>query len=534
MAVSFLKRTAPKLLDVLNWTRRNIDRVKLSYTSGRYVPVDQWPKKPVIYQINTYVWLNTLSRSLKRPVTLENVPDKILDELASYNIDSIWLMGIWQRSAAARASAHNYLHEYRGALPDLTPDDVPGSPYAVGSYQVDDHFGGRTGLALFRKRLRDRGIQLVLDFVPNHVATDHAWIQTHPEYMIAGTAKDLKERSSDFFKTKDALGKEMIIAHGRDPYFPGWIDTAQLNAFNPGLRQAVLTTLLDIANQCDAVRCDMAMLMLNEVFARTWGSHVHEKPTSEFWTEIIPNVKESYPEFKFIAEVYWDLEAVLHTLGFDYCYDKRLYDRMRDDKRGEVRAHLVAPIEYQNKLVRFIENHDEQRAASAFGVARSHPAAVMVCTLPGATLLHDGQFVGRKVKLPVQLGRQPDEKLDNHLKAYYLKLLAETRKPIYQEGEWRLFHASPGKPDGTHYNLVVYGWRSKEDMCVIVVNLSDHRSTANIPLKDWPELLDANWLLTDSLDGGGHYERSGTIMHNPGLYIDLKGYQSHIFHFTRC
>jgi hypothetical protein len=349
-----------------------------------------------------------------------------------------------------------------------------------------------------------------------------------------GQPKDLKERSSDFFKSKDALGKDMVVAHGRDPYFPGWIDTAQLNAFNHSLRKAALTTLLDIANQCDGVRCDMAMLMLNEVFARTWGSYAFEKPATEYWTDIIPNVKKIYPEFQFIAEVYWDLEAMLHSLGFDYCYDKRLYDRIREDKRDEIRSHLVAPIEFQNTLVRFIENHDEPRAAAVIGVAHSQPAAVMICTLPGATLLHEGQFIGRKIKLPVQLGRQPDEKPNKELKAYYLKLLAETRKPIYQDGEWRLFNLLPGKPDGTHNNLVAYGWRSKDDMCVIVANLSDQRSTSNIPLSDWPELANANWLLTDSLDGEGRYERSGAVLHNPGLYVDLKGYQSHIFHFARC
>ncbi len=533
MAVSFLKRTTPKLAEVMNWTRHQIDRVKLTYSTGRFIPVTPWPQKPFIYQINTYVWLNTLSRAYKRPLTLENVPDKVLDEIASYNCDAVWLMGIWQRSAAARASAHNYIHEYRGALPDVTPDDVPGSPYAVGAYQAEELFGGRVGLALFRKRLRDRGIKLVLDFIPNHVATDHAWIKTHPEYMVQGQPKDLTERSSDFFLTKDALGKEMVVAHGRDPYFPGWIDTAQLNAYNPALRRATLTTLLDIANQCDAVRCDMAMLMLNEVFARTWGAYAPEKPATEYWMDIIPQVKKSYPEFKFIAEVYWDLEATLHGQGFDFCYDKRLYDRIREGHWAEIRAHLLAPIEFQRTLVRFIENHDEPRAAAALGISRSLPAAVLICTLPGATLLHEGQFVGRRVKLPVQIGRQPTEKLHNDLKAFYLKLLTETRKPLYQEGEWWLFHPTAGKPDGTHQNLIAYGWRSETDMCVVVANMSDHRSTSNIPLNFWPEIAGSNWLLTDTLDGPSTYERSGAAMTNPGLYVDLQPYQSHIFHFER-
>lgn len=491
-----------------------------------------WPKKPFIYEINTYVWLNTLSRAYKHPLTLENVPDKVLDELASYHVDAIWLMGIWQRSPAGRDSAHNYLHEYQGALPDLTPDDVPGSPYAVGSYQVDEHFGGRVGLALFRKRLRERGMRLVLDYVPNHIATDHAWIAMHPDYMVLGQKQDLKNRSSDFFKTKDFLQREIVVAHGRDPYFPGWIDTAQLNAFSPGLRKAALTTLLDIASQCDGVRCDMAMLMVNDIFAHTWGSYAGERPQTEYWNDIIPQVKKSYPDFLFIAEVYWDMEARLHSQGFDYCYDKRLYDRVRDNKIADVRAHLIAPIEYQSKLVRFIENHDEHRAASSLGVSRSLPAAVLICTLPGVCLLHDGQFVGRKVKLPVQLGRQPAEKLNNDLKAYYLKLLAETRAPVYHEGEWWLFHPAPGKSDGSHNNLIAYGWRSQQDHVLIVINISEYVSTAHVPLGYWPEMAGANWSLRDVLDGAP-YMRDGSRLHQPGLYVELKGYQSHIFHFTR-
>ncbi len=495
--------------------------------------ISVWPKKPFIYQINTWVWLNALSRHYKHPVTLDTVPDKVLDDLASYHVDAVWLMGIWHRSPAVRASALNYQHEYRGALPDLTPADVVGSAYAIGSYQVDEHLGGRVGLALFRKRLRDRGIRLVLDFVPNHVAVDHPWIKVHPDYMVQGTARDLRERPSDFFPAQDALGHDRIVAHGRDPYFPGWVDTAQLNAFDPHLRRAILMTLMDIAGQCDAVRCDMAMLVTNDVFARTWKGYVGEKPATEFWEEIIPHVRRAYPNFLFIAEVYWDMEARLHLQGFDFCYDKRLYDRIRENKLDEIRAHLNAPTDFQEKLVRFIENHDEPRAAASIGVYRSLPAAVLVSTLPGATLLHDGQFLGRKIKLPVQIGRQPQETLHKELKEYYLKLLAETRHPIYQTGQWWLFHVTPGKENGSHRHIIAYGWRNEDHFCLITINMSDHHAQGHVSLEWWSEIGQRRWLLLDSLDGS-RYERDGNAMRHPGLYVDLKPYQSHIFHFTPC
>ena len=447
-----------------------------------------WQKKPFIYEINTWVWLDTLSRAYNNPITLENVPGEVLDELASYNVDAIWLMGMWTRSHGARASALKYAHEYKSALPDLTNDDIPGSPYAVGSYQPDENFGGRYGLALFREQLRQRGMKLILDFVPNHVAFDHAWVRVHPDYFMLGGPHDIEKQPGNFFKAKDATGKKLIVGHGRDPYFPGWVDTAQVNAFHPGLRQTALNILLDIASQCDGVRCDMAMLMLNDVFAQTWGSLLGGKPASEYWQDIIPRVKAAYPDFMFMAEVYWDMEARLQEQGFDFCYDKRLYDRIRDNKAGDIRAHLVAALDYQNKLVRFIENHDEHRAADSLGISRSLPAAVLICTLPGATLLYDGQFTGRKVKLPVQLGRQPHEPVIGELKYFYLKLLAETRAPIYQQGEWSLFGIGDGKGNGTNNNLIAYGWRMGDECRVIVVNMSGTQSQAHVQMGAWPDV----------------------------------------------
>jgi len=224
------------------------------HISKEPIIVTPWPRKPFIYQINTWVWLNELSRKYRRPITLESVPDEVLNDLAALQVDCIWLMGIWTRSTAARQSALRYTHEYKPALPDLKQDDVVGSAYAVGSYQVDEHLGGRTGLAAFRRRLAAHSLKLLLDFVPNHVSTDHAWVGVHTDRMLLGTPELLQKRPDDFFSTRNALGKKLVVAHGRDPHFSGWIDTAQINAFSPSARRAALNTLLDIASQCDSRR----------------------------------------------------------------------------------------------------------------------------------------------------------------------------------------------------------------------------------------------------------------------------------------
>lgn len=490
-----------------------------------------WPKKLFIYQINTWVWLDTLSRKLGKPITLHNIPDSVLDELARPGLDMIWLMGVWKRSTWGRENALKYKHEYRAALPDLTDSDVIGSAYAIADYTVDERLGGREGLAALRKRLKARGLTLMLDFVPNHVAIDHPWVTDFPEYIVQGTPESLAARPDDFFKRK--LGRKSIVfAHGRDPMFAGWSDTAQLNVFNPALRQTAAQTLLDIAAQCDGVRCDMAMLLMNDIFAGTWRGFVGDAPQEEFWREIIPQVKAKHPNFMFAAEVYWDKEYDILQQGFDYAYDKTLYDRVMEGNAQKVRQHLVAEFEYQQHMLRFIENHDEPRAFAVLGEHRSCAAATLICTLPGAVLLHDGQLGGRKVKLPVQIKRQPDEEHHPALEAYYQRLLREARDPIYQQGDWYLFEMRPIAPGNESYlNLLAYGWYERgKEYRLVVINLWPYAAQGRVDLSAWPWLEGEEWRLYDVTDGM-EYERHGGVMTKEGLTILLDGYESHVFRF---
>jgi hypothetical protein len=498
--------------------------------------MSQWPQKPFIYQINTWVWLSSLSQRYNQPITLANIPQEVFNELGQLNVDVIWLMGIWQRRPASRASALNYKHEYVSALPDLTDGDVIGSAYAIGAYEVDSRIGSRQSLADVRAKFAEQGLKLILDYVPNHVATDHDWVLNNPEYMIYTTPEHYQQHPDWFFKMEDQAGIEHIIAHGRDPNFAGWIDTAQVNAYSTAYRQQAINTLTDILSQCDGVRCDMAMLMTNDIFARTWGSVLDiPAPETDFWDEVIPQVKQQYPDSVFIAEVYWDMEYLMLQQGFDFTYDKRLYDRVVEGFVHLIHAHLLADVNYQSRQVRFIENHDEPRAASTLGADRQQIGAILIATLPGAVLLHDGQFTGRKAKLPVQIKRQPDEPIDTDLQTFYQSLLAETRHPIYQNGKWRLFDVGAAYlTNSTYRHLLAYGWMDGEELRVIIVNITPTPSRGMVHLRGWEcdFIRHNNWCLIDLLSDL-RTQQNGAQMIDNGLYVELGAYQAHLFRFEK-
>ncbi|HEX6697281.1 MAG TPA: alpha-amylase family glycosyl hydrolase [Solirubrobacteraceae bacterium] len=480
------------------------------------------PRRPTVYETNTAVWLQRLGRERGGALTLDGVPTAEWDALAAMPVDAVWLMGVWQRSPAGLriALADPALDAAnRAALPDLRTEDVIGSPYCVRDYVVDERFGGRAALAAAREQLAARGLGLILDYVPNHVAPDHPWTTARPECLLTGTEEDLARRPEAFLRTAGG-----VVAKGRDPYFAPWPDVAQLNAFAPALREAVGETLTAIGEQCDGVRCDMAMLMTNEVFARTWGERAGPAPREEYWPAVIGATKAAHPNFLFLAEAYWDMEWALQQQGFDLCYDKRLYDRLAHESAESVRGHLQADAGYQERLIRFIENHDEPRAAATFGPQQARAAAVVMSTLQGARLYHDGQFEGRRARIPVFLGRGPDEPPDDDLRAFYGRLLRAVSDAGLRDGDWRLCDCEGWPDNDSHRRLVSWCWRDADSRHLVVVNLSDAPAQARVRLP-WDDVAGRTWQLTDRLDGEC-FERSGDEIAAEGLYVALDAWSS--------
>lgn len=484
---------------------------------------------PSLYQINTRVWLRDLSQSLGRAATLDDIPEQQLERLAQKGFDWIWFLGMWQTGPAGRRISRQQIDwqvEFRKVLPDFQEDDVCGSCFAITQYAAHADFGGNLALERLRGRLHNLGMRLLLDFVPNHTALDHPWANTHPTFYVGGTEEELRREPQNYIRLETSSGFR-ILAHGRDPYFDGWPDTLQLNYAEPALQEAMQLELLNVASLCDGVRCDMAMLILPEVFERTWG--LRAEP---FWPNAILSARSYKPKFLFMAEVYWDLEWTLQQQGFDYTYDKRLYDRLRDGRAQPVRDHFRASIQFQRKSARFLENHDEPRAASTFASGMHRAAAVLTYLCPGIRFFHDGQFEGRTKKLPVHLGRIPVEPVELALRDFYDHLLVCAHQPEVRDGEWQLLDSSPAW-DGnwTWHCFICFAWDIAGKLPLIVVtNYAPNQSQCYLQLP-FDDLCGHRIHLQD-LMGSAIYERDGDELVSRGLYLDMPPWGYHVFKLT--
>lgn len=480
-----------------------------------------------LYEINTRVWIKRFGKSTR----LSLVPEQILDEFQSKGINIIWLMGFWKTCPDLIDQCcyePDLVSTYNNSLKDWSRQDLIGSPYSIDFYEPNSDLATKEDLFQFKEKLNIRGFKLFLDFVPNHFSAASRLIRSNPEIFLQADNETFNKNSYGFFRDETS---KIIFAHGRDPLFSPWTDTAQINYFNPDTRKFMVEILLQISELCDGVRCDMSMLVLNNVFYNTWAGILNKsgysKPDKEFWDEAIKTVKKNKPDFLFLAEAYWDLEWNLQQLGFDFTYDKRLLDRLSVNDVAGIKAHLTADKNYQFKLVRYIENHDEPRAVSKFGLQKSLAAAAIISTIYGMKFYHDGQFEGKKIKLPVQLGREPAEKINLPVLKFYTKLLEITKNPIFIEGTWELLDPiSAGGNNQTFQNMLAWRWILGKEERIIVVNYSDSTSQCRIkiPMRSFSPKITFIDLLTEDI-----YERSLEEIKSTGLFIELKTYNMHIF-----
>jgi hypothetical protein len=482
---------------------------------------------PHLFEISAWPWLDRLSRAENRDVTLATVPGPYWDRIAADGFDAVFLMGVWRRSATGRtiARAERALTTaYDRVLPGWTEADVAGSPYSVQAYEPDDRMGGWTGLDAARAELNRRGIALILDFVTNHTGFDHPWVTDAPERYVLGSEDDRRIAPWDF-RSIEAGRRRIHIACARDPYFPPWTDVAQLNYFNPDTRAAMRGVLHGMAAHCDGVRCDMAMLVLNDVFDRTWRRLLRDRwprPSAEFW----PEATTENPALLYLAEVYWELERRMLDHGFTFAYDKRLLDALHSSNRAaDVRDLLAAPSPPPHRLARFLENHDEPRSAAA--LAGYLPAAVaLLLALPGMRFVFDGQLEGRRIHVPVQMGRWPEEKADEAVRTLYDRALAFASADVLHDGEWKLLRVS-SVGDPSFNDIIAFRWRSSRALAVIVVNLGNGAAQAHVAVGG--DLFPGAAFDFEDRLSGASYRRLRAPLLERGLYVRLEAGGAHLF-----
>ncbi len=480
---------------------------------------------PHILEINARAWLKRHEQQVGHKLTLADIPSDFWDKIQKTGFDAVWLMGVWKQSPAAQKIARensDILQQVRSIKPDFSVEDITASPYAVYEYTVDDYFGGNEALAAFRKNLNDRGILLFLDFVGNHTAIDAPVVQERPDLFITTGTQAPHIHPDWFFKTHNGH----YIAHGRDPYFAPWTDTAQLNYFNPATREYMTEQLMQVATMCDGVRCDMAMLSLNKVQRDTWWEFIGgELPREEFWTQALSAVRTDYPEFVFIAEVYWGLEWDIQELGFDYTYDKVLYDRLRFANADSIRGHLRAEHLFQMRSIRFTSNHDEEESLKAFGREKSLAAATIMATLPGARLFHLFQLLGRTERMPIQYVND-DFPVDKAVEQFYWKILKIASDPAFHGGQWSLRENVPVYAGETSCNQILsWQWKQRHTGKLVIINYSADPAQCRVPFKGIADMR-----VREEMEG-----KDFTLtpeLAAQGMELVLKPYESKIFTFS--
>jgi len=447
-----------------------------------------------IYEINTLCWVNDLSIKYHQKINLDNIPDNEWQSIIDLNFQAVWLMGVWERSP--RAIAINLkdkdfikLVKKTQANPHNIEDQIVGSAYSIKDYSLNPELGNnQDSLIKLKYKLNSLGLKLILDFVPNHVALDHSWAIDHPEYFIQGSELEYKKLGQpNYIKIANN-----IYALGRDPESGSWNDVLQLNIFSNELRKAHLAILNKLAKQCDGVRCDMAMLMLDYVFKLNWHFPSSAVPEVEYWQFIISQLKKSFPDFVFIAECYWNTQEQLINLGFDYCYDKEFYDYLVNDEVYLLKKRINIRLSVQDRYLRFIENHDEPRSATIMkNVNKLKCSIILLLSVPGGKLFYDGQLEGRKNPTLVQLKQNHKEEINASIYKAYSELLQLFKKIKSKPTLWQVLDTKDGQ------DIIILSWKNVDQIYLVVINWSVQEKSFNY---EFSNLSSKSRLIFNSMD----------------------------------
>eukprot|EP00928_Gymnodinium_smaydae_P015776 TRINITY_DN1584_c0_g1_i3.p1 TRINITY_DN1584_c0_g1~~TRINITY_DN1584_c0_g1_i3.p1 ORF type:complete len:535 (+),score=103.23 TRINITY_DN1584_c0_g1_i3:65-1669(+) len=500
-------------------------------------------RQPIVYEISTRPWLYALAQSgiqanCGEYVCLRDVPQTEWQRMKDDSIDMVWLMGVWQLGSfgVQHDRAPDEMRAFSRELPDIRSEDVIGSPYAVVNYTVNSDIGNDDDLAAVRRTLNELGMKLMLDFVPNHGAVDSVLVESNPGLFI--------QKPGGSFPGNWFIQREgKTYAYGRGPYDGPWTDTLNYNYWNPATVRQLTDVIVSIAARADAIRCDMAMLILNPVIERTWGNLMRASgfsyPSQEFWSVAIDAARAQFPGTLFMAEAYDynfmspSEKPTLQNLGFDFVYDKDVLDNLNGGNLDAIRGYIRSRSQpFFEKTAHFVENHDEPRsAASLGGQQQAFIGSVVASTLPGLRLFYFGQFDGFSAKLDVQLRRATKQVPNADLHARYTTLLRIISDDVFHTGIWTFVNTPR---EGSAWRVSAWRWASADGSKkrLIVVNFSDQAAWAQVQVADalgngGSDMILVKDLLTDAV-----YQRSASELRGSGLNVGLQPWSASIFDYS--
>ncbi len=474
-----------------------------------------WMPSTVLIAKSTYVWLAQLSKQYGRHIgRLDEIPDEALATLAHRGINSLWLIGVWERSRASKT-----IKQLCGNR------DAVASAYSLFSYTIADDLGGEPAYINLRDRAYHHGVRLASDMVPNHMGIDSPWVIEHPDWFISRqdtpypaysfNGPDLSHDGrveikieDHYFEQSDAAvvfrrrdkasGETRYIYHGNDGTSFPWNDTAQLDYLNAAVREQVIQTILHVARLFPVIRFDAAMTLAKRHFHRLWfpgpgssgaipsraeyGMNQAEFDRCmphEFWREVVDRVAAEVPGTLLLAEAFWLMEGYfVRTLGMHRVYNSAFMVMLRDEDNAKYRSVIKNTLEFDpdimKRYVNFMSNPDERTAVDQFGTGdKCFGVAVMMSTLPGLPMFGHGQIEGFTEKYGMEY-RWPryDESPDHWLVERHEREIAPLlkRRWLFAESSnfllYDFFHAN-GSVDE---NVFAYSNRNGGERALVVYN----------------------------------------------------------------
>jgi hypothetical protein len=489
-------------------------------------------KLPQMWEISTRPWLYSLSQKYQQNITkLSEIPMEEFQNLRNKGMDIVWLMGLWKLGEYGLhfdQTNSGLWQVYNRVLPGWKEADVIGSPYAVWSYDLNPELGSMADLVALKTKLNQMGLKLMVDFVPNHSAVDSPWASEHPSYYVQAPKGSVPPLDPNrYYNNSIALGSAGW-------WGSSWMDTLQYNYWNLDFRKAQTERLVQVASVADYIRCDMAYLCLNDQVQDNWGTQLaswgYTRPSSEFWADAIKATKAAYPHVQFLAEVYDPWGYPLQSLGFDFTYDKHLYDLLGNGNLDNLRGYLAnTDIGYLSKGAHFVENHDEPRAADFFGSnQRADGAAMVALTVPGMRFYNEGQQDGYRNRLQVQLRRAASEPIAVGVPQFYDILTPILARPVFHTGTWTYLSVFN---DPNSWRLMAWKWTNNDERLLVVVNYSDSPGAGAIILSDAQPVNGNDTIPVTDLISQQTWMRSANQMQSSGLFTVIQPWSCQILKY---